>query len=312
MPEIIDELLGDAFSEQNSILERIARTYEIINETFPAEEFPGWQIDTVFAPSGGIETRQVYDETGVLRQNLIVDVNGQGPDGLGFEPWSFEIESFDAEGAPEIFFRGNDDFTSTAIFYEDDGIHRIEADDRFIRQFNEDGQLEIEVKTFNNGRSRTTVFDETGTIESRITTDPYFGNAPILNPGDGPPISPPEPEIKGNYNWFTIVEQYHDTGIRSEKTTIFDSFDFRTLLYDETGTRQEKQEIDYDGDKPWLAMRIVYDDEGRVDQKIKYFDEDGVPDNFVYANLYNDLKDAGAIDPYTVEGMVADAPDLFG
>ncbi|MEM1276924.1 MAG: hypothetical protein AAGH74_10385 [Pseudomonadota bacterium] len=45
---------------------------------------------------------------------------------------------------------------------------------------------------------------------------------------------------------------------------IYNNFDFKTVFFDEDGTRTEKQLIDDDGDKPWLAMHVLYDDQGEV------------------------------------------------
>ncbi|MEM1276999.1 MAG: hypothetical protein AAGH74_10780 [Pseudomonadota bacterium] len=309
MPEIVDAIFQNEFAEVYSIQNRIVLAYDRVNEDYSSDAFPGWRIEETRASSGAIERREVYDDTGVLRQSLIVDLNGTGPDGLGFEPWSFQMEFYDAAGELELFVQFDDDFSNTAIFYEEDGIHRIEANDGIVRQFDGNGQLEAIIRVLDDGRSRTKIFDETGTIDARITTDPYTPG-PIFNFGNGEPITP-EPEIKGNYKWFMNIDDFHDSGVRSERTTIFDNFDFRTVLFDENGQRTEKQLIDYDGDKPWVAKRVLYDDQGNVTERIKYFEDEGVPDDFQVSSLYADLKEAGVVDPYTDPEAQATVTDFL-
>ncbi|MEM9100289.1 MAG: hypothetical protein AAGC79_17390, partial [Pseudomonadota bacterium] len=76
MPEIVDAILQNEFAEAYSLQNRISLAYDRVNEDYSPDAFPGWRIEETRASSGVIERREVYDDTGVLRQSLIVDLNG--------------------------------------------------------------------------------------------------------------------------------------------------------------------------------------------------------------------------------------------
>ncbi|MEM1276925.1 MAG: hypothetical protein AAGH74_10390 [Pseudomonadota bacterium] len=209
MSEIFNAILQEELAPERSLLERIVESCQRINEPFVPEDLPGLRVENVFSDSGLLISQLIFDENGTLRQSLTVDENGLGPEGRGFEPWSFEMSFFDETGEIELFFRSNDDFTSTALYYEDDGIYRIEVKEGVTKQFDEDGRSQVKLKELPNGRTLETTCNEDGDIVRKVTHDPY-SPGPILNPST--PFEPSEPEVKGTVDWILKIQEYHPGG----------------------------------------------------------------------------------------------------
>ncbi|MEM9043146.1 MAG: hypothetical protein AAGC81_00515 [Pseudomonadota bacterium] len=241
--------------------------------------------------SDGVQSERWTDGSGVLRRELLTD--NQSNDGMGVKPWDWMLTSYREDGSKSLKYTQKTETTAFATLFEDDGSQtkvNFAANKVVISNFDASGTITARFIAYEDGRESQITYDENGVLRERLTLD-----GPLNDLGDAPDLTgdPPEPaDNDGAFPWAQRLERFDASGTIEFKGTLFDDGDTEAIIFNDSGTRQEKQLIDQDFDQPWLARRVIFDETGKVEQRIDYSAEDGIPDDFIFADAFVDPGDA--------------------
>ena len=235
------------------------------------------RIDTYYDETGAIEARVTFFDNGIVREELFENgvrsqtsqIDNPQEEGVSQKPWERIDTYFDETGTIE----------ARVIFY-DNGVVREE---KYV-----DG-VKSEVHRFDNPQSSedsvaawtsiSSYFDETGTIEARVTV--YDDGRLRQDSFENGVLSATEIQDNaftsgdGAYQWTAINMDYDENGAVETRTTIYDDARIKTESF-EGGVRTETTIEDaflFGGGKyDWDEKAITFDEDGVKASETVYFD----------------------------------------